>query len=174
MQQAVDGEGEGNGPMTKRKATKATVVRTGVGIVLLILVGLVLYTQLTALSFSGLEDRLRGQGAIIQDLGTKGQLFGDRLLAGTEHNLRINGDGMVVFEYHTTLGAFYDTTRFSANGKTLQPSVIPGGGQGAHLDDFPAPVHWFHQGRVILLYVGQQANLLALLRQVLGPQFAGA
>jgi hypothetical protein len=160
--------------MIKRKATKATVVRIGVGVVLLILVGLVLYTQLTALTYSGLEDRLDGQGAIIQDMGTKGQLFGERLLAGTEHNLRINGDGMAVFEYHTTLEAFYDTTRFSADGKTMRPSVIPGGGQGAHLDDFPGSVHWFHQGRVILLYMGQQTNLLALLRQVLGPQFAGA
>jgi hypothetical protein len=160
--------------MAKRKARKATVVRTGVGVVLLILVGLVLYTQLSALSYSGLQDRLHGQGAVIQDWGTKAQLFGERLLAGTEHNLRINGEGMVVFEYRTTLGAFYDTTRFSTDGKTLRPSVIPGGGQGAHLDDFSAPVHWFHQGRVILLYLGQQADLLALLRQVLGPQFAGA
>jgi hypothetical protein len=160
--------------MTRRKATRATVVRTGLGLVLLILVGVVLYTQLTALSYSGLEDRLRGQGASIQDLGTKGQLFRERLLAGTERNLRINGDSMVVFEYHTTLGAFCDTTRFSADGKTLRPSVIPGGGQGAHLDDFAAPVHWFHQGRIILLYVGQQADLLALLRQILGSQFAGA
>ena len=157
--------------MSKRKAT---VVWAGVGGVLLILVALLLYTQLTALSYSGLQARLRAQGATLQDWGTKAQLFGERLLAGTEHNLRVNGDGMVVFEYHTALGALYDTTRFSADGKTLRPSVIPGEGQGANFDGSLTPAHWFHQGRVILLYVGQQADLLALLRQVLGPQFAGA
>jgi hypothetical protein len=104
--------------MTRRKVSRATVARIGVSVVLLLLVGLALYTQLTSLSVGGLESRLRGQGAIVQDLGTKGTLFGERVLAGTEHNLRINGDGMVVFEYQTTLGAFYDTTRFSADGKT--------------------------------------------------------
>jgi hypothetical protein len=160
--------------MTRRKVTRATVIRTGVGVALLLVVSVALYSQLTALSYRGLEDRLRGQGAIVQDLGTQGHLFGERVLAGTEHNLRINGDGMAVFAYDTTMQALYDTTRFASDGKMLRPSVIPGGGQGAHLDDLPAPVHWFHQGRVILLYVGQKADLLALLRQVLGPQFAGA
>ena len=158
--------------MTKRKATVVRV-GSGVGIVLLLLVGLVLYTQLTALSYSGLKDRLRGQGATIQDEGVQPHIFGgERLLAGTGYLLRINGTAVDAFEYRTTLGAFYDTTRFSADGTTLRPSFIPGGGQEGYLD-FIAPPHWFHQGRVLVLYVGRQADLLALLRRVLGPQFAG-
>lgn len=99
-------------------------------------------------------------------------LGGVRLLAGTGYLLRINGTAVDAFEYRTALRAFYDTTRFSADGTTLRPSFIPGGCQAAYLDFF-APVHWFHQGRVLVLYVGRQLDTLALLRQVLGPQFAG-
>jgi hypothetical protein len=76
------------------------------------------------------------------------------------------------FEYRTTFGAAYDASRLSADGTSLRPSFIPGGGQAGDLD-FIAPPHWFHQGRVLVLYVAQQVDLLALLRQVLGPQFAG-
>ena len=36
-----------------------------------------------------------------------------------------------------------------------------------------APPHFYRQGRVIVLYVGSNPNILSLLTAVLGPQFAG-
>jgi hypothetical protein len=155
--------------MTKRKAT---IVRVGAGVVLMVLAGLVLYTQLTALSYAGLKDQLRAQGATIQDEGVQPRVFPVRVLAGTGYLPRINGAQVAVFEYRTTLAASYDTTRISADGTSFRPSFVPFGGHAGSLDFF-APIHWFHRGKVIALYVGQQDDLLALLRHVLGPQFAG-
>lgn len=151
--------------MTKRKAI---VVGGGVGVVLLVLIGLALYTQLTALSYSGLKSALRAQGATVQDEGIGSQPF----LAGTDERLRVNGTEVDVFEYHTTLEATYDASRISADGSTFRGGFGPFGGQAATVD-YIAPPHWFRAGRVIVLYVGRQGDLLARLRQVLGPQFAG-
>jgi hypothetical protein len=149
----------------------ASIIRVSVGVGLLVLVGLVLYTQLTALSSSGLKDRLRGQGASIQDEGVQPQLFPMQVLAGMRYRLRIDGTAVDVFEYHTTLGAIYDASRISADGTTFRPGFVPFGGQAGSLDFFVLP-HWFHKGRVIVLYLGRQGDQLPLLRQVLGPQLS--
>ena len=152
--------------MTRRKAT---VVGASVGAVLLILVGLVLYTQLTALSYTGLQSALRAQGATVQD---EGSVSPSPFLAGTDYILRVNGTEVNVYEYRTTIEATYDASRLSADGTTFAPRFGPFGDHAATVD-FIAPPHWFRRGRVIVEYVGRQADLLALLRQVLGPQFAG-
>ena len=39
--------------------------------------------------------------------------------------------------------------------------------------DWIAPPHFYHTGRVIVLYVGSNADLIRLLEATLGPQFAG-
>jgi hypothetical protein len=155
-----------NKPRITRRALPVVV-----GIVLLVLAGLAAYTQLTALTYGGLKDLLRAQGATIQDEGIS-QPLPDRFLTGTGHRLRINGMDLGAFEYQTTLAATYDASRISADGTTLRPSFLPNGGPAASID-FIAPPHWFHKGHVIVLYVGRQGDLVALLRQALGPQFAG-
>jgi hypothetical protein len=43
------------------------------------------------------------------------------------------------FEYRTALGAFYDTTRFSADGTTLRLSFIPGGARRETLTSLRRP-----------------------------------
>jgi hypothetical protein len=148
--------------MTRRRVT------VGVGVGLLILLSAVLYTQLTALSYDGLKSALRAHGAAVQDDGLGSQPF----LAGTDRRLRVNGVGVDVFEYRTTFEASYDASRISADGSTFRGGLGPLGGQAAAVE-FIAPPHWFRSGRVVVLYVGQQGDLLALLRQVLGPQFVG-
>jgi hypothetical protein len=148
--------------MTRRRAI------VGVGIGLLVIVGVVLYTQLTALSYGELKAALRAHGAMIQDDGIGLQPF----LSGTDHRLRVNGEGVDVFEYRSALEAAYDASRISADGSTFHGGFGPFGGQ-AVVVDYVAPPHWFRAGRVIVLYVGRQSAVLAQLRQVLGPQFAG-
>jgi hypothetical protein len=121
------------------------------------------------LSATGLVSALRAQGATVQDEGIGSDLF----LAGTDHRLRVNGMSIDAFEYRTTLEARYDASRISRDGSTFGPRFGPFGDHAATVD-YVAPPHWFRKGRVLVLYVGRQADLLALLRQVLGPPFAGA
>jgi hypothetical protein len=49
---------------------------------------------------------------------------------------------------------------------------IRGPGRAVHVD-WIGPPHWFRQGRAIVLYLGRHGPTLAILRRVLGPQFAG-
>lgn len=39
--------------------------------------------------------------------------------------------------------------------------------------DWIAPPHFFHKERLIVIYVGSDPKTLALLQELLGPQFAG-
>jgi hypothetical protein len=148
--------------MTRRR------VAVGVGVGLLIVLGVVLFTQQAAMSYDSLKSALRTHGAAVRDDGIGSQPF----LGGTDRRLRVNGVGVDVFEYRTTFEASYDASRISADGSTFRGGLGPLGGRAATVD-FIAPPHWFRSGRVVVLYVGQQGDLLALLRQVLGPQFAG-
>lgn len=147
--------------------TKRTTI-IAVGVVLLIIASIVLYTQSTALSYSGLKSMLLTHGATVQDDGIGSEPF----MAGTDHRVRVNAEGVDVFEYRTTLEATYDASRISTDGSTFRGGFGPIGRTAATVD-FIAPPHWFRSGRIIVLYVGRQSDLIALLQQVLGPQFAG-
>ena len=39
--------------------------------------------------------------------------------------------------------------------------------------DWPAPPHFFQEGRIIVLYLGDDSQVISALAQILGPQFAG-
>lgn len=148
--------------MTRRRVIVAA------GISPLVIVSIVLYTQLTAMSYAGLKSMLRTQGATVQDDGIGSQPF----LAGMDYRMKVNGAGVDVFEYRTTLESTYDASRISADGSTFRAGFGPFGGTAA-IVDYIAPPHWFRTGRVVVLYVGNESSVLTLLQQVLGPQFAG-
>lgn len=120
------------------------------------------------LTYSSLVERLRAQGATVHEDGRGSQPF----LTGTDRHLTVDGADVDVFEYPTPAGASLDSTRISSDGSTISSGLGPFGG-GATAVDFIAPPHWYHAGRVIVLYVGQDWNLLALLHAILGTQFAG-
>jgi hypothetical protein len=92
-------------------------------------------------------------------------------LGGADHRLIVNGTDVDVFEYRTTFGAGLDAAHISSDGSTITGGFGPFG--NTVTVDFIAPPHWFHAGRVIVLYVGLDASLLKLFQDVLGPQFAG-
>lgn len=122
----------------------------------------------TGLSYDGLKDALRAQGATLQDDG--GGSGGD--LTGTVHFLVVNGTKINVYEYDTTPDAERDVPRISPDGSTII-SQGPFGGQHGSVIDYIKPPHWFHMGRIIVLYVGCDESLGGLLQQVLGSPFAG-
>jgi hypothetical protein len=148
--------------MTKRKALLAA------GAVVAVLMVIALVTQLAAMSYDGLIAALRAHGATVQENGPGSQPF----LNGMDHRLMVNGAGIDVFEYRTTLGASLDAARISSDGSTIGGGFGPFGSSAAAVD-FIGPPHWFHAGRVLVLYVGQESIVLSLLRTVLGAPFAG-
>lgn len=120
------------------------------------------------LSYAGFVEQLRVHGAGVHEDGPGSQPF----LTGTDRHLTVDGAGVDVFEYSTAAGASLDATRISPDGSTITSGLGPFGASVAVVD-FIAPPHWYHAGRVIVLYAGQDATLLALLRTILGAQFAG-
>lgn len=146
--------------------SRKLVVGVALAIALVTVVALV--DQLGGMSYSVLRDDLRSRGAKVQEQGLGLGPF----LNGTDHRLKVNGAGVDVFEYRTTAGASLDAARISTDGSTINAGLGPLGGSAAAVD-FIAPPHWFHSGRVIVLYVGRDTGMLALLRATLGAPFAG-
>ena len=70
---------------------------------------------------------------------------------------------MQVFEYA-------DPATAAAQAALVSPD---GGAVGPHMMAWVAPPHFYHTGRILVLYVGNDGPLLTRLRTVLGPPFAG-
>jgi hypothetical protein len=139
----------------------------GAGLALLLIAGIVLATQLGATSYADLRDALGAHGASVREDG----VGSDPFLGGVDHRLTVNGAGVDVFEYRTTLGASLDAAGISSDGSTISHRFGPFG--SAAVIDYVAPPHWFRSGRVLVRYVGRDESIQALLRGVLGDQFAG-
>ena len=71
----------------------------------------------------------------------------------------------------------YDDTDLRANGLQVAADdasqVDRDGNPRTMRISWIAPPHFFRRERVIVIYLGSDANMLALLTELLGPQFAG-
>lgn len=152
---------------TQRRANKRKLF-IGVAVAVILMVALGLLTQLSATSYASFQESLRAHGATVQENGAGSQPF----LRGTDRRLSINGTAVDVFEYGTTLETSLDAGRISTDGSTISSGIGPFGGPAATID-FIAPPHWFRSGRVLVLYVGRDGSVLALLQTTLGAPFAG-
>ena len=68
-----------------------------------------------------------------------------------------------VFEYRTIKAAELDASKISGTGSSVSTSMPM----------WIAPPHFFKNGRLIVLYVGEKPSVLQALEDALGPQFAG-
>lgn len=75
----------------------------------------------------------------------------------------VEGEGVQVFEYPDAAAAAAEAARVSPDGTQV----------GLSRPLWAAPPHFFRNGRVLVLYVGEDARVLRRLQAVLGPQFAG-
>lgn len=116
-------------------------------------------------------DKLRDQRCTVELIGSSRQPF----LRGSGTIVRVSGCTLTQpaelqsFWYHTddlhTDGlhaAEEDARGIAANG---QPDAMA--------QDWPAPPHFFRKERAFVLYLGDDPALLAVLTDLLGPQFAG-
>lgn len=117
---------------------------------------------------SGLDEQafiqqLRAKGATVVETGSGGQLP----LAGTGALLKVNGEDVQVYAYPTADQATADTTRIAPDGFSINE------GKKTIAIDWISIPHFYHKDRLIVFYLGANANMLALLEAILGPQFAG-
>ena len=126
----------------------------------MVLLALVSYTQLTALTLSDITDRLRTVGASVS---TKGEVY-QPFFSPVRRFLTVNGDDVQVFEYAVTPIAVYKASKVAPDGM--------GVGNAVHVA-WLAPPHFYAAERLIVVYRGMNRSVMRLLHAVLGPPFAG-
>jgi len=126
------------------------------------------WTSLTAPDIASVVDSLRAAGAAVSEQPSNG---GFSFLHGSPHHLLVNGQDVWMYAYPAPAVAEVDASGISADGSTYHSGIGPFG--SAAVVDYIAPPHFYKTGRVIALYVGRDAEILRLLRQVFGPPFAG-
>lgn len=97
-------------------------------------------------------ERVTRKGRVEQPfLSVKGQI------------ITVGEQDVQVFEYRTIKAAERDARKVTGTG----PSA------GTVMPMWIAPPHFFRNGRLIVLYVGDKSSVIKALQDTLGPQFAG-
>jgi len=109
--------------------------------------------------YVSLIDALRAAGATIVPAGELSQPFFDV----TGQMIQVDGEDVQVFEFPDEATAESVTSQISPDGSSTGTTMIT----------WIAPPHFYHSGKVIVLYVGENEDILTLLEMVLGPQVAG-
>lgn len=106
-----------------------------------------------------LSQALREAGATLDSTETIKQEF-----FGVEGRiLKVNGVDVQVFEYKSLAAMEADAALVSADGGSVGTSMMM----------WMASPHFFKSGRVLVLYFGDDASILDLLKNALDNQFAG-
>lgn len=108
---------------------------------------------------ASLVENLRAAGANVELGDPVEQAF----FTVTGQIIKVNGADVQVFEYESAQAMEADAAQVSADGGSIGMSMV------AWVE---AP-HFFKAGRVLVLYVGEDAAVLDLLKGALGGQFAG-
>jgi hypothetical protein len=77
--------------------------------------------------------------------------------------IEVDGASIQVFEFDSAAAAEAASADVNASGTAIGTSMV----------GWIATPHFYRQGSVIVLYVGDDARLIATLQSLLGPQFAG-
>ena len=106
---------------------------------------------------------LRALGAEVAQSGPINEPF----FSASGVRLLVNGHQVSVYGFPTNEGAAAAAGGVSADGSTIVGDGV------AYNVLWVGPPHFFLRERVIVLYVGDDGEILELLEGVLGPQFAG-
>lgn len=106
-----------------------------------------------------LIDALRKAGATI----TPGEQVEQPFLSIKGTRLDMNGADVQVFEYPDEAAAQADAASVA--------DILAG--RGTTMIDWIAPPHFYHAGRVLVLYVGEDEGITEVLTNTVGPQMTG-
>ncbi|HYN87782.1 MAG TPA: hypothetical protein VER55_04605 [Ardenticatenaceae bacterium] len=113
----------------------------------------------TVEDLAGLVSALEGQGANVEEGETVEQSF----FPVSGRIVRVNGQDVQVFEFEDVDAAQAAAATVDRTGSSIGTSMVG-------WVDTP---HFYHQGRLIVLYIGSDAAVLEALEAALGAQFAG-
>lgn len=108
---------------------------------------------------ASLISKLRAAGASVEVVGEVDQPF----LSVTGTMIKVHGEDVQVFQYANAAAADAEAAPISRDGTAVGTRKI-------HWIGSP---HFFKQGRVLVLYVGNDEKVKNTLEAVLGRQFAG-
>lgn len=109
--------------------------------------------------YVGLVDALRAAGAEVEPGAPIEQAF----FSVTGQIIKVNGADVQTFEYESAEALEADASQVASDGGSIGTSMVMW---------VEAP-HFFKAGRVLVLYVGEDAAILDVLKSALGEQFAG-
>jgi len=78
-------------------------------------------------------------------------------------SIMVNGEDIQVFEYNNQSVAETEAALVSPDGSSI----------GTSLPFWIAPPHFYKAGRIIVLYIGENNEVIKILENVIGVQFAG-
>lgn len=112
-----------------------------------------------ATDYVSLVNNLGAAGAPVEDEGEVEQPF----LAVKGRVIKVQGEHVQVFEYRSA-------AETDAQAALVSPSGSAVGTTKLH---WMGPPHFYKNGRLLVLYIGDNAKVLATLEALLGRQFAG-
>lgn len=109
--------------------------------------------------YASLVDSLRAAGLRVEPAGEVDQPFFS--VSGLVFS--VPGGDVQVFEYDSNEAAQADAGQIAPDGNPIGPTMIT----------WIAPPHFYRAGRLLVLYLGSDSQVMAALEATLGPQFAG-
>lgn len=108
---------------------------------------------------ASLISKLRAAGASVEAVGEVDQPF----LSVTGTMIKLQGEDVQVFQYSSAAEMEAQAAPISRDGSAV----------GTRKIFWVGPPHFFKQGKLLVLYVGDDDKVLKALEAVLGRQFAG-
>ncbi len=109
--------------------------------------------------YTSLVNSLRAQDAVVTFKENVSQPF----FSVPGKIIDVKGEEVQVFEYTTMAAAEQEAALVSPNGGSIGTSMV----------SWMSAPHFYKKGRLIVLYVGVDKTVIALLNYALGTQFAG-
>jgi hypothetical protein len=109
--------------------------------------------------YVSLIDNLRKEGANVEPAGEVNQPF----FSAIGQTIIVNGENVQVFEYSDEVAADTEASLVSPDSSSIGTSMV----------GWIAAPHFYKAGKIIVIYVGENREVISLLETVLGPQFAG-
>ncbi len=120
--------------------------------------------------YVSLVDTLRAAGATVDPEGP--MPFAD-YFAPQGQLLTVNGELVTTFEFGSAEEADAAAEGVSADGSSIVGPTMADGSSMAIAIDWMVPAHFYKAGKLIVLYVACDDDVIDLLQETLGPQFAG-
>ena len=123
------------------------------------------------MEYASLMQELREAGATVEfvsDIKRPQPIF-----HATGKSITINGEPAQVYEFQDEATAQAEAQKVRADGATIGPKPTEGKPGMIVSINWIAPPHWYHSGKVIVVYLGENQAIMELLEGLLGTQFAG-